>query len=224
MIAVEGLCVRAGAFLLEDIRFEVPEGGYGVLMGRTGCGKTTLLETLCGLRRAEAGRIVLGGRDVTGLPPAERGVGYVPQDRALFSTFTVREHLAFALRLRGRPEAEIERRVAELAGRLGLKGLLDRRPAGLSGGEAQRVALGRALAPAPRILILDEPLTALDEETREEMFALLEDVRRGMGVTTLHVTHSREEALRLGDRLFAMEAGRLRAIGREALKGEEASA
>ena len=224
MISVEGLRVRAGAFLLEGVNLEVPEGGYGVLMGRTGGGKTTLLETICGLRRPEAGRIVLGGRDVTGLPPAERGVGYVPQDRALFSTFTVREHLAFALRLRGRPEVEIDRRVVELAGRLGLERLLDRKPAGLSGGEAQRVALGRALAAAPRVLILDEPLTALDEETREEMFALLEEVRRGMGVTTLHVTHSRREALRLGDRLFVLEAGRVRPTGREALEREEASA
>lgn len=224
MIAVEGLRVRVGAFLLDGVSLEVPEGGYGVLMGRTGSGKTTLLETICGLRRPQSGRIVLGGREVTDLPPAARGVGYVPQDRALFSTFTVREHLAFALKVQGRPEAEVERRVTEMAGRLGLARLLDRRPEGLSGGEAQRVALGRALAASPRVLVLDEPLTALDEETREEMFVLLEEIRRGMRVTTLHVTHSRTEALRLGDRVFVMEAGRLRPIGREALQREEASA
>lgn len=224
MIVVEGLCVRVGAFLLDGVSLEVPEGGYGVLMGPTGSGKTTLLETICGLRRPQGGRIVLGGREVTDLPPAARGVGYVPQDRALFSTFTVREHLAFALKVQRRPQAEVERRVADLAERLGLGRLLDRRPGGLSGGEAQRVALGRALAGSPRVLVLDEPLTALDEETREEMFVLLEEIRRGMGVTTLHVTHSRTEALRLGDRVFVMEAGRLRPIGREALQREEASA
>ncbi len=210
MIRVEQLSVRAGAFLLTNVNFEVPAGGYAVLMGRTGSGKTTLLETLCGLKPILAGTILLMGRDVTRLPPALRGIGYVPQDRALFQTMTVREHLAFAPRLRRWPEAEIEARVAEMARLLGLGRLLDRKPAGLSGGEAQRVALGRALAARPGVLCLDEPLSALDDETREEMFTLLKTVRQQTGVTTLHVTHHQQEAARLADVVLGLKDGQVR--------------
>jgi molybdate/tungstate transport system ATP-binding protein len=209
MISVEQLEVRAGAFGLAEISFDVPTGGYAVLMGRTGAGKTTLLETLCGLKRARAGAIRLMGRDVTGLPPAGRGIGYVPQDRALFRTMTVREHLAFAPRLRRWPRAQIDERVAGLASLLGLDQLLDRKPAGLSGGEAQRVALGRALAARPGVLCLDEPLSALDDETRDEMIALLRTVRQQTGVTTLHVTHHHEEAEMLADLVLELKDGRV---------------
>src|SRR4051812_42480304 len=174
-------------------------------MGRTGCGKTTLLEAVCGLRPVRAGRIRLGTADVTHLPPADRGIGYVPQDLALFPAHTVRGHLGFALEVRGRPRAEVDGRVAELADLLGLGGLLDRTPDGLSGGEAQRVALGRALAFRPSVLLLDEPLSALDEDTRAGMYDLLRAVQRQTGVTTLHVTHSRAEAKALADRLFVFE-------------------
>lgn len=209
MIRVADLAVRAGTFEVQAISFEVPAGHYAVLMGRTGSGKTTLLETLCGLKPVVAGTIELAGRNVTHLPPAERGIGYVPQDRALFQTMTVREHLAFAPALRKWPRAEIEARVAELARLLGLEKLLDRKPAGLSGGEAQRVALGRALAARPRILCLDEPLSALDDDTREEMYALLESVQQHTGVTTLHVTHHLGEAERLGDVILLLKDGRI---------------
>src|SRR5205085_3681962 len=133
-----------GAFAVEGLSFTTGTGEYAVLMGRTGCGKTTLLEAICGLKPVRAGRIRLLGRDVTNLPPADRGVGYVPQDLALFPTMTVREHLGFALHIRGR-HGEIPDRVAELSRLLGLGALLDRGPQGLSGGESQRVALGRAL-------------------------------------------------------------------------------
>jgi ABC-type sugar transport system ATPase subunit len=179
-------------------------------MGKTGCGKTTLLEAICGLRQVHAGRIVLLGRDVTQLKPAQRGVGYVPQDLALFPGHTVREHLAFALEVRRWSRAAIDARVRELAGLLGITHLLDRYPQGLSGGEAQRVALGRALAFHPPVLLLDEPLSALDEDTRSEMATLLRDVQRQTGVTTLHVTHSLTEARRLADRLFVLERAGLR--------------
>jgi ABC-type sugar transport system ATPase subunit len=216
VIAFEDVTVRAGGFRLAGLSFQVPSGGYGVLMGRTGSGKTTVLEALCGLRTVESGRILLGGRDVTDLPPQERGIGYVPQDRALFRTMTVREHLAFALEIRRAPAAEVEARVAELAGLLGIAGLLERTPAGLSGGEAQRVALGRALSARPPVLLLDEPLSALDDETREEMLVLLESVRKRTGVTALHVTHSRGEARRLSDRVFLIADGALRAEERPA--------
>lgn len=220
MIGVEGLAIRAGAFALDGVTFEIPAGGYGVLMGRTGCGKTTVLEAICGLRRVAAGRVLLAGRDVTSLGPADRGIGYVPQDRALFQTMTVREHLAFGPTVRRWQREAVERRVQELAELLGLARLLDRRPAGLSGGESQRVALGRALAARPQILCLDEPLTALDDDTRDEMIALLQAVRKHTGVTALHVTHSREEARRLADRLFLLREGAVREISPAELEVE----
>jgi ABC-type sugar transport system ATPase subunit len=188
----------------------VPAGGYGVLMGKTGSGKTTILEALCGLRAVSGGRILLGGQEVTALRPADRGIGYVPQDRALFQTMTVRQNLAFAPSIRGWSAADTDARVTELSELLRIGPLLDRLPAGLSGGEAQRVALGRALAAKPGILLLDEPLSALDDETWEGMIGLLGQVRKATGVTTLHVTHRREEARRLADKVFVLADGAVR--------------
>jgi ABC-type sugar transport system ATPase subunit len=194
---------------MDDISLEIRTGQYGVLMGKTGCGKTTLLEVICGLRPACAGAIRLMDRDVTDLRPADRGLGYVPQDLALFSTLTVRDHLAFALVVRHAGAETIAARVRELADLLGIAHLLDRKPRGLSGGEAQRVALGRALAMRPRVLLFDEPLSALDDDTREEMYGLLSAVRRAMPVTVLHVTHNRGEASRLGDCFFQLCDGQI---------------
>ena len=158
MIRVENLRVQAGTFSLDSISFEVATGQYAVLMGRTGAGKTTLMESICGLRRVACGRIWLLDRDVTRLKPAERGIGFVPQDGALFETMAVHQQLGFALTVRRRTRREIDRRVGELADLLGIKHLLCRKSAGLSGGERQRVALGRALAAHPGVLCLDEPL------------------------------------------------------------------
>jgi ABC-type sugar transport system ATPase subunit len=209
MIRLENLHVRAGTFELAGLTLEIPTGSYAVLMGRTGSGKTTLLEAICGLRSVESGRIELHGRDVTRLRPADRGIGYVPQDRALFQSMSVRENLAFALTTRRWPDAEIEKRVSELAALLRLAHLLDRKPANLSGGEAQRVALGRALANQPALLVLDEPLSALDEDTRDEMQNLLLTAQQQTRVTALHVTHNRDEAARLGNLVFTLEQGRV---------------
>jgi ABC-type sugar transport system ATPase subunit len=209
MIAVEHLSLRVGAFALSDVGFAVPSGQYAVLMGRTGSGKTTLLEAVCGLKPVAAGAIRLNDRDVTRLKPAERGIGYVPQDAALFSTMTVREHLAFPLMIRRQRQAEIAARVAELAVLLGLTKLIDRKPLGLSGGEAQRVALGRALAFRPSILCLDEPLSALDEDTKDDMYRLLLAVQQHEQVTALHVTHNREDADRLADIILRLENGKV---------------
>lgn len=209
MIVIEDLVVDAGAFRLDRVSLTIPEGAYAVLMGKTGSGKTTLLEALCGLKRVTSGRIILDGRDVTHAKPAARNIGYVPQDGALFDTMTVRDHLAFALTIRRVDAAEIERRVAELATMLEIEPLLDRRPRGLSGGERQRVALGRALSFRPTTLCLDEPLSALDDQTRQQMCRLLEHVRRQTRVTTLHVTHNQEEADRLADYRFRCEQGRI---------------
>lgn len=212
MISVENLTLTLGAFALRDVSFAVPAGRYAVLMGRTGSGKTSLLEAIAGLRPLQAGRIVLAERDVTQFTPAARGVGYVPQDAALFRSMTVRRHLAFALAIRGTRDDHIEQRVQELADWLGLAHLLDRYPAGLSGGESQRVALGRALSFRPAILLLDEPLSALDEETREQLVTLLKNLRDRREMTVLHVTHSRHEAEQLGDLLLRIEDGAVRTV------------
>src|SRR5437870_8445335 len=168
MITLNNVTIQAGAFALAGVSFHVPAGGYAALMGKTGSGKTTILEAICGLRTVHGGRITLAEQEVTGWPPARRGLGYVPQDRALFNTMSVAEHLAFALTIRKWDRSVVEARVRELAELLGISPLLERKPRGLSGGEAQRVALGRALAFHPPVLLLDEPLAALDSETRED--------------------------------------------------------
>jgi ABC-type sugar transport system ATPase subunit len=209
MIRFDAVSWHAGAFRLDAVSFTVPAGSYGVLMGRTGCGKTTLLEILCGLRRPTGGRVFIGERDVTDLPPGERGIGYVPQDGAMFPTMTVREQLGFALAIRKRPAAEIAARVKELSEALGISPLLDRQPQHLSGGERQRVALGRALAAKPSVLLLDEPLSALDEELRDDLAILLKRLQRELALTALHITHSRHEAEQLADVRLRMEAGRV---------------
>ena len=209
MIALKNIALRQGSFELRDIGLELAAGEYGVLMGGSGSGKTTLLEAICGLRKIASGRIILGERDVSQLPPAERGVGYVPQDRALFPTMLVREQLAFGLVLRALDQAQIAKRVNELAELLGITGLLDRMPDKISGGEAQRVALGRALAHRPSVLCLDEPLAALDEELHGEMCLLLERVHRETGVTILHITHSPSEARRLAGCHFRLVDGQV---------------
>lgn len=212
MIVVDNISVLAGEFRLDGVSLRVPTGGYGVLMGKTGSGKTTLLESIIGLRAVRSGRIWLHARDVTGLQPAVRGIGYVPQDGALFSTMTVEEQIALALVIRRVSAVEIRQRVEELAGLLGISHLLRRRPRGLSGGERQRVALGRALSFRPRVLCLDEPLSALDEDTRQQMYTLLENVRQITGVTALHITHNADEADRLADCLFRLEGGRIETV------------
>ena len=209
MITLQQVTLHAGTFVLRNVDLHVASGSHTVLMGRTGAGKTSLLEAVCGLRRISSGRIRIGNREVTDEPPAARGVGLVPQDGALFQHLTVREHLAFALVVRRWDRSRAEARVTELAGWLGLTGILDRRPAGLSGGEAQRVALGRALASHPQVLCLDEPLSALDDETRTEVCDVLAAVRRRTGITILHITHNRNEAERLADRILLLRNGRI---------------
>ena len=212
MISVKNLSLAVGEFALEDVSFEIPTRAYCALMGRTGCGKTTILEAVCGLRDVTSGSIELMSREVTDLPPARRGIGFVPQDGALFSSMTVEQNLGFSLEVRNRPKGVVSERVKQLAELLGIANLLERRIQGLSGGEKQRVALGRALAFEPGILCLDEPLSALDDETKVGLVDLLGKVREETGVTTLHITHSLQEARSLCDMLLVMEDGQVREL------------
>ncbi len=210
MIKVENFSITQGQFSLRNVSLEIPTGHYGTLMGPSGCGKTSLMEAICGLRKPSSGRIVLAGENVSDLPPGARNIGYVPQDAALFPGLLVREQLAFALVIRKRPQDEISTRVATLAAMLGVEHLLDRLPNHLSGGEQQRVALGRALASRPKILCLDEPLNALDDKTHAEIVALLKNLADSHAVTTLHITHSVQEAEQLADTMYVMEENRVR--------------
>jgi len=171
-------------------------------MGASGCGKTTIMEALCGLRRITDGTIHLDSRDITHLRPGERGIALVPQDNVLFPHLTVREHLAFGPSIQGWPKKEINQRTEELAEQLGITPLLHRTPTGLSGGEAKRIALGRALATRPSLLCLDEALTGLDDDTYREILDLLKKTIAETTLTTLHITHNQTEASQLADTII----------------------
>lgn len=202
-LELKGLSLHAGAFALKGVNLSVASGEHVVLMGRTGSGKTLLLETICGLRRADSGTISLGGIDVTPLAPGARGLGYVPQDAAIFKSMRIRNQIAFPLRVRGEGDGALDR-VREVAALVGIEPLLDRTPKGLSGGERQRIALARAIIFGPKVLLLDEPMSALDDETRDALLPVFRAVRESTGVTVLHVTHSLHEAEKLGDRVVNM--------------------
>jgi ABC-type Fe3+/spermidine/putrescine transport system ATPase subunit len=208
MIRLFDLVYTAGTFRL-SVSLEIGAGEYFVLMGPTGAGKTACIECVAGLRAPQSGRIELGGRDVTRAEPRARSVGYVPQDYALFMHRTVRGNIAFGPEVRGWPRDEIARAVADSARLLGIEALLDRPIPGLSGGERQRVALARALAVRPAVLILDEPVSALDETTRETVCAELRRVQRSLKLTTIHVSHNVEEAFSVADRAAVMRGGRI---------------
>jgi len=205
VIELTSVSIRAGEFLLKDISFKVETGKYIAIMGRTGIGKTTILEAICGLRSVEKGTVSIDGRNVTSVPPGDRNIGYVPQDLALFPTMTVEQQLGFAMTLRRVSSVEIKRRTKELAELLTISHLLKRRPTGLSGGESQRVALGRALSFQPAGLLLDEPLSALDAETRDDAQDLLKTLNKETGVTVIHVTHNADEAAALADECLTLK-------------------
>ncbi len=206
MIEIRDLAYAIGSFRLQA-SLRVAEAEYFVLLGVTGSGKTILLETLCGLRRAAAGRVLLNGRDVTPLPPRRRQVGYVPQDGALFDHLSVADNIGFAPRLRRAPAEERRATVRANAALLGIVHLLPRGVQGLSGGERQRVALARALAAKSSLLLLDEPVSALDEPTRNAVCRELKRIQRDLRLSVIHVCHSLEEATLLGDRIGIMRAG-----------------
>ena len=192
-------------FEIDSISFQIKSGVSTALMGPSGSGKTTIMEAICGLRHIQSGSIQLAGKDITHLRPGERQVALVPQDNVLFPHLSVREHLAFGPSIQKWSSANTQQRCEELADNLGLTQLLDRMPAKLSGGEAKRVALGRALATRPTLLCLDEALTGLDDDTHAEILQLLKNTIAQEAITTLHITHSQDEAKALSQEIILIE-------------------
>ena len=204
MIRIHELAMRQGSFHIAGVNLTLPDHSYAILMGPTGCGKTTLLEAICGLRPVTSGSIQLGDHEVTRQPAFDRNVGYVPQDSVLFPTMRVDHQIEYALVIRRLAKKERRARVAELAELMGIGNILKRFPQGLSGGERQRVALARALAFRPQLLCLDEPLSALDPTTKSQISSLLKRVHSQERVTVLHITHNPAEATELGTIVFEM--------------------
>jgi len=213
MLEVEGISKNYREFHLRDITFSVKGGEHFIILGPSGAGKTVLLEVIAGIIEPGSGRIFLNGEDVTEWPPEKRGLAYIPQNYAIFPNMSVFDNIAFGLRIRKKPKAEIEQKVKELAEILGISHLLNRKPKTLSGGEQQRVAIARALAIEPELLLLDEPFANLDVQTRGRLISEMKRWRRELGFTALHVTHSFEEAVSLGDRVGVMLGGRLVQVG-----------
>jgi ABC-type Fe3+/spermidine/putrescine transport system ATPase subunit len=213
LIEMRGVSIRLGEFAVHDAHLEVEKGEYFVLLGPTGAGKTVLLECIAGLHRPQSGDVLVEGRRVNRVPPEQRGLGYLPQDYALFPHLDVAQNIGFGMRLRRKSRDETERKVNELAGLLKITHLLGRSPLHLSGGEKQRVALARALAIEPKVLLLDEPLSALDEQTRETLCVELRRVHAELRTTTVHVSHNFEETLAVADRIGIIQDGRVRQVG-----------
>ena len=198
---------------LEEIHLEVHDGEFLALLGPSGCGKTTLLRIIAGLERQSGGRVLIGGRDVSALPPRKRGLAMVFQNYAVFPHLTVADNIAFGLRMAGADKARMRRQVERAAALLHIEPLLARYPAQLSGGQRQRVAVARALAVEPAVLLMDEPLSNLDALLRLEMRAELKAVLAAAGTTTIYVTHDQTEAMGLADRIAVMHGGVIEQIG-----------
>ncbi len=214
MLRLDHITLRLGDFSLRDITLAVKEGEYLVLLGPTGTGKTVLLETIAGLHPPDAGRIFLKDMDITCFPPEKRHLGVVYQDYALFPHLTVYKNIAFGLKLQGQTDQAARTAISRMADFLDIGPILDRRPGRLSGGERQRVALARALVLNPYLLLLDEPLSALDRVTRDRLRRELKHIHGELGVSILHITHDLTEAFFLADRLLVMRNGHIIQEGR----------
>ncbi len=193
--------------VLRGVDLDLPDGEMLVIVGASGCGKSTLLRIVAGLERPSAGRVVLDGKDITALDPSARDIAMVFQNYALYPHMTVFDNMAYGLRIRGLPRAEIRRRVEQAAELLGLGAMLARKPRMLSGGQRQRVAMGRAIVREPKLFLFDEPLSNLDAKLRVAMRGEIRRLQRRLGVTSLYVTHDQVEAMTLGDRLLVLDQG-----------------
>jgi sulfate transport system ATP-binding protein len=214
MIAAHGIHKHYGDFhALRDVSIDIPDGSLTALLGPSGSGKSTLLRVIAGLETPDDGVIAIAGNDVTRLAPQGRGIGFVFQHYAAFKHMTVRDNVAFGLKIRKRPKAEIASRVDELLEIVGLAGYQKRYPSQLSGGQRQRMALARALAVEPRVLLLDEPFGALDAKVREDLRKWLRRLHDEVHVTTVLVTHDQEEAMDVADRIAVMNAGQIEQVG-----------
>ena len=213
-LEISGLWKAFGEFVaLRDVSLEVREGEFVCFLGPSGCGKTTLLRAIAGLDLQSRGKIVQGGRDISALPPSQRDYGIVFQSYALFPNLTIEKNIAFGLENMGRPRAEIDARVKELLALVGLSDQAKKYPAQLSGGQQQRIALARAMAISPGLLLLDEPLSALDAKVRVHLRHEIKELQRKLGVTTIMVTHDQEEALSMADRIVVMNHGVIEQVG-----------
>jgi sulfate transport system ATP-binding protein len=214
-IAIRQVSKRFNGYLaLDNVSLAIPGGSLTALLGPSGSGKSTLLRVIAGLEQPDSGDIFISGTDATRLPARERGVGFVFQHYAAFKHMTVFENVAFGLRIRKRPKNEVHERVTELLGLVQLSGLAKRYPAQLSGGQRQRMALARALAIEPQVLLLDEPFGALDARVRKELRAWLRRLHDEVHVTTVFVTHDQEEAMEVADRIVVVNEGRIEQVGK----------
>jgi sulfate transport system ATP-binding protein len=213
-ITVADITKRFGDFVaLDDVSLEIPGGSLTALLGPSGSGKSTLLRVIAGLEQPDAGRVEISGEDATSVPTQKRGVGFVFQHYAAFKHMTVRDNVAFGLRIRRRAKAEIRERVDHLLSLVQLEGFADRYPSQLSGGQRQRMALARALAVEPKVLLLDEPFGALDARVRKELRTWLRRLHEEVHQTTVLVTHDQEEAMEVADRIAVMDEGRIQQVG-----------
>lgn len=213
-LQVENVNKRFGDYLaLRDIYLDVYPGEFVCLLGPSGCGKTTLLRIIAGLEQQTGGRVIQGGKDVSRLPPAKRDFGIVFQSYALFPNLTAAQNIGYGLQNTKRPQREIKARVEELLSVVGLEGMGQKYPAQMSGGQQQRVALARALAPSPGLLLLDEPLSALDAKVRIKLRTEIAQLQKRLGITTVMVTHDQAEALAMGDRVVVMDKGYIAQVG-----------
>ncbi|NPV51290.1 MAG: ABC transporter ATP-binding protein [Candidatus Methanofastidiosum sp.] len=213
MIHIESLSNNWGDFTLKNISLDIRESEYFVILGPTGAGKTLLLEIIAGLYFPKEGRVMINGNDVTFTSPENRGLGFVYQDYALFPHLNVKKNIEYGLKLRKVPEEEREKKISELVKMLKINHLLHRNTETLSGGEKQKVALARALAINPKIILMDEPFSALDENTKSRLISDMKELHRSEGITFVHVTHSQEEAILLADRIGIMMKGTIVQVG-----------